>query len=102
MELKIGQRLRSQVDETEVVVVRAPAGSIELTCGGHPMIDQAAAPADGLNLVEGEASGVHLGKRYADAAQTVELLVTKAGRGSLSLNGEVLEPKVAKPLPASD
>lgn len=102
MELKIGQRLRSQVDETELVVVRAPAGSIELTCGGHPMIEQAATPADGLNLVEGEASGVQLGKRYADAAQTVELLVTKAGRGSLGLNGEVLVPKVAKPLPASD
>lgn len=102
MELKIGQRLRSQVDETEVVVVRVPAGAIGLTCGGHPMIEQSATPTAGLDLVEGAASGVQLGKRYADAAQTVELLVTKAGRGSLGLNGEVLELKVAKPLPASD
>lgn len=102
MEIRIGQRLRSQVDQVEVVVVRAPAGPVELTCGGHPMVESAAAPADGLTAKEGMNEGVDLGKRYVDSEGTLELLVTKAGAASLGLNGSRLEPKIAKPLPASD
>lgn len=102
MELKTGQRLRSQVGAVEVVIVRAPTGSAELTCGGHPMIDPAATPPDGLEAKAEMDQAVQLGKRYCDAAGTVEILVVKAGDGSLAFNGELLEPKVAKPLPASD
>lgn len=102
MELKTGQRFRSQVGAVEVVIVRAPTGSGELTCGGHPMIDPAATPPEGMAAKEGMDQAVQLGKRYCDAAETVEVLVAKAGNASLALNGEILEPKVAKPLPASD
>lgn len=48
------------------------------------------------------ASGTALGKRYANADGSVELLCTKPGRGSLALDGAPLTIKAAKPLPASD
>jgi hypothetical protein len=48
------------------------------------------------------ASGTQLGKRYADETVGIELLCTKAGEGSLALNGEPLLLKEAKPLPSSD
>jgi hypothetical protein len=102
MELKNGARLRSQVDATEVIVVRGRDGDAELSCGGHPMLDLSATPQEGLSVKDGLDAGTQLGKRYTDAAGEVELLVTKPGTGSLTLGGEPLELKSAKPLPASD
>jgi hypothetical protein len=43
-----------------------------------------------------------IGKRYADEELGLELLCTRAGTGALTVNGEVLQVKGAKPLPASD
>jgi hypothetical protein len=43
-----------------------------------------------------------MGKRYVDEADSVELLCTKPGDGLPALDGEVLQLKDAKPLPASD
>jgi len=43
-----------------------------------------------------------LGKRYEDADTGLEVLCTKAGKGSLSLNGRALPVKAPKPLPSSD
>jgi len=43
-----------------------------------------------------------MGKRYSREADDIELLITKGGAGSLSLDGETLAPKEAKPLPSSD
>ena len=37
-QLKAGTRLRSNVCATEVMVVMAPDGDAELSCGGAPMI----------------------------------------------------------------
>jgi hypothetical protein len=102
MELKNGARLRSQVDATEVIVVRGRDGDVELACGGHPMLDLSATPQEGLSAKDGLDGGTQLGKRYTDAAAAIELLVTKPGTGSLTLDGEALELKSAKPLPASD
>ena len=103
MNLKIGSRLRSVVCDAEVMVVRPTSADVDLRCGGHPMIgidDPVPArqaldpdPADG---------GAALGKRYVDTAGRFELLCTKAGKGSLSVAGEPLVRKDAKPLPASD
>ena len=45
---------------------------------------------------------VNVGKRYANEEIGLEVLCTKAGTGTLTVNGEVLLPKEAKPLPASD
>ena len=103
MKLKPGMRLRSQVDGTEVIVVRSPADDLELACGGQPMIDVAAAPEPGLAPAGDPAEGTQIGKRYTlsgDAA--LELLVTKPGKYGLSIDGTPLVLKEAKPLPSSD
>ncbi|ODU06847.1 MAG: hypothetical protein ABS81_03345 [Pseudonocardia sp. SCN 72-86] len=100
--LRPGLRLRSQTCSTEVIVVRAGAGSVDLTCGGRPMIDHGADPA-ALEPVPGLAGGNQVGKRYtAQADPTVELLVTKAGAGTLADGDVPLIVKTAKPLPSSD
>ncbi|MCU1594879.1 MAG: hypothetical protein JWO12_2271 [Frankiales bacterium] len=102
MELKNGARLRSQVDATEVIVVRAVDGDVDLSCGGHPMLELSATAAEGLTAADGLTGGTQLGKRYTNEAGAVELLVTKPGTGTLTLDGEALDLKTAKPLPASD
>ncbi len=103
MKLKPGTRLRSQVDATEVIVVRSPADDLEVACGGQPMIDVAAAPAAGLAAAGDPAGATQLGKRYTrDGDAALELLVTKPGRYGLSVDGTPLGLKEAKPLPASD
>ncbi|MGD9798216.1 MAG: hypothetical protein AB7O29_09495 [Acidimicrobiia bacterium] len=101
MPLKVGSRLKSAVCTTEVMVVRAPADDVALTCGGAPMT----APGEeggGATLDPEQAGGAQLGKRYADEDLGLEVLVTKAGDGTLCVNGAVLELKGAKGLPASD
>jgi hypothetical protein len=101
MDLKPGTRMKSVADSTEVVIVRGPAGAVDLRCGGHPMVavDAAAAPVEPSGAHSG---GTQLGKRYADPDSGLELLCTKAGPGSLSLGDEPLLLKDAKPLPSSD
>ena len=47
-------------------------------------------------------AGSQIGKRYVDAAGTLELLCTKPGEGTLALGSAPLVLKEAKPLPASD
>ena len=101
MELKAGTRLRSQVCTTEVIVVKAPAGPVDLACGGAPMV-ALDAPVEAAVAGGGQRGGTLLGKRYADEAAGIEVLCTKAGEGSLSLAGEPLPTKEAKPLPSSD
>ena len=101
-ELKAGARLRSSVCPTEVAVVKAPAGAVDVRCGGHPMVPIADAPGAGVSIVPGFDEGTLIGKRYADADLGVELLCTKAGGGSLSIGERLLPLKSAKPLPSSD
>jgi hypothetical protein len=103
VKLKPGTRLRSQVDGTEVIVVRASADDLAVACGGQPMVDVAGAPGPGLAPVGEPADGTQLGKRYVSAGDgAVELLVTKPGKYGLSIDGAPLVLKEAKPLPASD
>ena len=96
--MKPGTRLKSQADDTEVMVIRFGGGSIE--CGGAPMTEIKA--ADLLPLAADFSSGTLMGKRYVDANGAHELLCVKPGKGSLSVDGVALTPKDAKPLPASD
>ncbi|HEV8297272.1 MAG TPA: hypothetical protein VGQ20_08245 [Acidimicrobiales bacterium] len=101
-ELKAGSRLKSTVCNTEVIVVKAPAGDLKVTCGGAPMV-LAAEPITEKGTVSSDAAGgTALGKRYVNADETLEILCTKAGEGSLGVGGEQLSLKEAKPLPASD
>ena len=102
LELKAGSRWRSPVCDTEVVVVRAPAEPVDLACGGHAMVPLDAEPPAGLELKDDQADGTLLGKRYAVADVGLELLCTKPGKGSLTLAGEPIGLKEAKPLPSSD
>jgi hypothetical protein len=101
MELKPGTRLRSQVCSTEVIVVKAPDGDVDLACGGATMIPFDAAAGAGA-LDEAHGGGTLLGKRYADETTGIEVLCTKAGQGALSLGSTPLPVKDAKPLPSSD
>lgn len=99
IDLNPGLRLRSTVCDTEVVVVRSPSGPVDLRCGGAPMSTDAepsgepAAPHDGGTLV---------GKRYTPADDSLEVLCTRPGAGSLSIGDEPMAEKGAKPLPSSD
>jgi hypothetical protein len=60
-------------------------------------------PAGEKGTIAGDAAGgTALGKRYVSADESLEILCTKAGDGSLGADGELLSLKEAKPLPASD
>ena len=102
MVLKAGTRLKSAVDETEVIVVRAPAGDVDLRCGGAPRLDFADERPAGGTVATGFNGSTLLGKRYAEEEVGIELLCTKPGQGSLSIAEIPLLVKEAKPLPASD
>jgi hypothetical protein len=102
MELKSGTRLRSAVCDTEVVVVRAPASVIEIWCGGSEMLPAGTDRPGDATPRAGHDGGTLLGKRYASEEVGLEVLCVKAGKGALSLAGEPLAVKAAKPLPSSD
>lgn len=99
--LKAGARFKSAVCDTQVMVVKSPAGEVDLRCGGVEMIAPTAT-ASGGSLDAAHAAGTLIGKRYVNADESLELLCTKGGKGSLSLNGTALEVKQAKQLPSSD
>lgn len=100
---RVGQLLASTVDVTTVVVVRWPEVDLEITCGGVAMVEPGGPVVDGSGVVDPEQmAGTQLGKRYADGDLGVEVLCTRAGTGTLAVNGVALAIKGAKPLPASD
>lgn len=98
--VKSGTRLQSQVDDTQVIVVKAADSLDDLRCGGAAMVPLDAEKAGG-EVNPAFADGTVMGKRYVDDAGA-EVLVTKAGSGSLSVGDTPLTRKEAKPLPASD
>ncbi|WP_409333001.1 hypothetical protein [Trujillonella humicola] len=102
MELKVGQTLTSAVDATSLVVVRAPQGDVDVTCGGAPMIAPGQPAAAGVTAQGDPGTGVLMGKRYADEALGLELLCVKPGDYAVAVNGTPLAQKSAQPLPASD
>lgn len=101
-QLTVGTRLRSAVCSTEVMVVGAPEGDVELTCGGAPMIGIDEQPPEGGSADPDASEGTAVGKRYTNDAGDIEVLCTKAGDGSLGVGGEALTQKDAKALPSSD
>jgi hypothetical protein len=102
VDLKPGTRWASQVCATEVVVVRGGDAPVSLQCGGQPMVPVGETPAPGLELNPSLAGGSLVGKRFAQPDAGIEVLVTKAGEGTLSIDGVALPLKDAKPLPSSD
>jgi hypothetical protein len=99
--MKTGSRLQSQVCDTQVIVVKATDALADLRCGGAPMVPLDAAKHGSLVLDPTLSGGTAMGKRYVDETGA-EVLVTKAGAGTLSIGAEPLALKEAKPLPASD
>ena len=102
VELKAGMRLKSAVCKTEVMVITAPAGAVDVTCGGAPMVGMDEEVTTGASPEAGACDGTALGKRYASEAGDLELLCTKSGQGSLGVDGVALVLKEAKALPSSD
>ncbi len=100
VELRPGARFQSTVCMTEVIVVKG-TGPADLACGGAPMVAAGTAERAGQPDPDG-ADGTLLGKRYGDPDETVEVLCTKAGAGTMTLGGIALQVKQTKPLPASD
>jgi hypothetical protein len=100
--LKPGTRLFSVVCTTEMIVVKAGSADVELTIGGAQPVTNASDRTEIGGVAEGHGGGSAIGKRYVDADQSVELLVTKPGDGVAAIAGELLTIKDAKPLPASD
>ena len=100
MQLKPGTRLESTTCDTQVVVVRAPAGDVDLRCGGEPM--QPVGTGGDRQPMSMSGEPTLTGKRYADEDLGLELLCTKAGDGTLSIGDQPLLVKGAKPLPSSD
>tara|TARA_B110000438_G_C15758230_1_gene626099 strand:+ start:1101 stop:1406 length:306 start_codon:yes stop_codon:yes gene_type:complete len=98
--MKAGSRWSSSVCDTEVIVVKGPPDEVDLQCGGVEMVSAGSDPIPGE--LGGPKEGSQLGKRYVDVEESLEVLCTKPGEGSLSANGDFLQLKDAKPLPASD
>ncbi len=101
VKFRAGQQLVSAVDSTAVIVIKAPAEECTVTCGGVVMAS-AGEPVATAAADPSLMGGTQIGKRYVDDADTIQLLCTKAGNGTLALNGTPLVIQAAKPLPASD
>lgn len=102
--IKNGTRLQSQVCDTQVIVVKTSDSLDDLRAGGVPMVPMRTEnPAEGADAAMDPAfaDGNLMGKRYVDE-DGAEVLVTKAGTGTLSIGATALTIKEAKPLPASD
>ncbi len=104
-----GTRLKSVVCDTEIVIVRGPAEATAVVlCGGRPMVAHGDEVDRNQPILDGHDGGTVLGKRYGIDGDPVEVLVTKAGAGALSLSGAaglggvLMTTKDAKPLPSSD
>lgn len=100
--LKPGLRLKSAVCATEIMVIRSPGAEALITCGGAAMLAVTEQAPAGAKLDPAHAGGSLIGKRYVDAAEALELLCTKGGEGSISVDGQPLSIKQAKALPSSD
>jgi len=102
MRLPPGSRWRSAVCEAELVVVRAPAAPVILRIGGADVLAPDAGPPAGAKLDESLADGTLLGKRYADEVSGLEILCTKSGSGTITVDGRRATIMAPKRLPASD
>ena len=102
MQLRPGQRLRSQVCETQVIIVHPADTDVVLNCGGSPMVDLDSDVQSGSAPQAGLVGGNEMGKRYVMPDSSLEVLVTKAGAGTLTVGDDPLLTKEVKPLPSSD
>lgn len=101
--MKPGDRYKSAVCSTELVVIRVPSlPAGELSCGGVSMALLGEDISGGEPLSGPQSGHAAVGKRYVDPDSGLEVLCSKAGFGALAYDGRPLSLKSAKPLPASD
>lgn len=100
-QFKAGMKLKSAVCDTQMMVLRVPADSLEIRIGGAPVLAADEAAADAA-LDPALAGGSLTGKRYTDEAETMEFLCTKGGAGTITVDGLTIGIKQAKALPSSD
>jgi hypothetical protein len=102
MQLSPGTRLRSTVCTSQLIVVKAPAGSdVDLRCGGAAVVTlDSDVPTVAGDVPAG--NGTQIGKRYRDEELGLEVLCTKPGAGSLSVGEVPLPLAEARALPSSD
>jgi hypothetical protein len=84
------------------MVIAAPEGEIEITCGGAPLIGLSDEPAGDVSIDPTASTGTLIGKRYVSESGELELLCTKPGEGTLAVEDAPLAIKGSKPLPSSD
>jgi hypothetical protein len=102
MELKPGSRWRSAVCDTEIVVVRAPGTPVTLRIGGTGVLQGQARRPPGPGPDAALADGTLLGKRYTDEDSGLEVMCTKPGRGTITVDGRRATIRKPRQLPASD
>jgi hypothetical protein len=98
---KNGTRLASQVCDTQVIIVKTADSLDDLRCGGAPMLAVGAEATTAAEIDSAFSEGNRMGKRYVDDSGG-EVLVTKAGAGTLAIGPMPLHLRSAIPLPASD
>jgi hypothetical protein len=89
------------MSDTEIVVIKG-SGNHDLACGGATLVALGDQAAEEASIDPGDDGSALLGKRYTDPDGTIEVLCTKPGAGTLSLDGAELAIKETKALPASD
>ena len=97
---RVGTRWKSTACDSELIVVHAPSGRVDLRCGGHPVIPHGQEASD--KSTPTNSGGTQVGKRYSDSDSGLVVLVTKAGDGALSIGDVPLELLQPKLLPSSD
>jgi hypothetical protein len=102
MDLKPGSRWRSAVCDAEVVVVRSPAVPVTFRIGGIGALPADAGRPAGAKPDAALAGGTLLGKRYADEVSGLEVLCTRAGAGTITVDGRRATVMTPRQLPASD
>jgi hypothetical protein len=102
VQLRAGMHLVSVVSPASVIILRAPKNDVEVCCGGVAMLTAENITPEIELPAASNGSGLILGKRYAHESFDLECLCTRAGGGELTVNGEPLSLKDAKPLPPSD
>ena len=98
--LSTGQRLKSSVCATEIMVIKAPSDDLDLSCGGSSMSADGA--ENGQTVHPDFSEGTTIGKRYVNGSGELEILCVKPGDGSLAVGGTALKLKDAKKLPKTD
>ena len=66
------------------------------------MVPHGTAKPPGVSPAPGRDAGTLLGKRYGDEELGLEVLCSKAGKGTLSINGRLMALRATVALPSSD